>query len=128
MDNKTIESKPSNLPGGGPAGATLWLLEYLSQSNDSANCVSQEDRFKFVVDLTILEIVNFLTIGISSHNLKAQVPNDVPTHNQKIKPSHLKSQTNSNFINNWTKKNKMLINKDKIKTKTTQTNINFSPE
>ena len=46
------DSKPRNFPGGGPAGATLGLLEYLSQSNDSANCVNPEDRFKFVDNLT----------------------------------------------------------------------------
>ena len=109
------ESKPRNLPGGGPAGATLGLLEYLSQSNDSANCVSPEDRFKFVDDLTILELVNLLNIGISSHNLRSQVPNDVATHNQLVHPKNLKSQTNLNIINEWTKQKKMLINKEKTK-------------
>jgi hypothetical protein len=38
------------MPGGGPAGVTLGLQEYLSQFNDNANCVSEEDRFKYVDD------------------------------------------------------------------------------
>ena len=34
-------------------GGTFGILEYLSQSNDNANIVEEEDRFKFVDDLTI---------------------------------------------------------------------------
>ena len=59
--------------GGGPRGATLGLLEYLSQSNESSDCVDVADRFKFVDDLSILEIVNLLTVGITSYNLKQQI-------------------------------------------------------
>ena len=82
------QSEKRNLNGGGPAGSTLGLLEYLSQSNDNANIVSPEDRFKFVDDLTALEIVNLLTIGLTSYHLKKQVPNDIPTHNQFIHPKN----------------------------------------
>ena len=56
--------------GGGPQGATLGILEYLSQSNNSADCVEEKDRFKFIDDLTVLEIVNLLTVGLSSFNIK----------------------------------------------------------
>ena len=47
-------SVPRRIHGGGPQGATLGILEYLSQSNNSADCVSVEDRFKFVDDLSVL--------------------------------------------------------------------------
>ena len=77
-------SAPEDIKCGGPQGATLGLLEYLSQSNNSADCVQVADRFKFIDDLTILEIVNLLTVGITSYNLKMQVPSDLPTHNQFI--------------------------------------------
>ena len=60
------QSTPRKINGGGPQGATLGILEYLSQSNGSADCVSEENRFKFIDDLTILEIVNLLTVGLSS--------------------------------------------------------------
>ena len=95
-------SVPRQIKGGGPQGATLVILEYLSQSNNSADCVSDEDRFKFVDDLTILEIINLLTIGISSFYLKEQVPNDVPLHNQIIPAESLQSQKWLNDINDWT--------------------------
>ena len=77
--------------------------------------MSPEDRFKFVDDLTALEIVNLLTIGLTSYHLKKQVPNDIPTHNQFIQPEKLKTQTYLNEINAWTIKNKMMINQKKTK-------------
>ena len=39
-------SKPKVKNGGGPQGGTLGLLEYLSQSNHSADCVEEQDRYK----------------------------------------------------------------------------------
>ena len=53
------QSVPKDIHGGGPQGATLGLLEYLSQSNDNADCVGQKERFRFVDDLSILEVINF---------------------------------------------------------------------
>ena len=108
-------SLPRNINGGGPQGATLGILEYLSQSNDSANLVSEEDRFKFVDDLSILEIVDLLTVGITSYNLKMHVPSDVPVHNQFIPATNLKSQDWLEKINQWTVEQKMLINEKKTK-------------
>ena len=74
------------------------------------------DRFKFIDDLTILEIVNLLTVGITSYNLKMQVPSDLPTHNQFIPPENLTSQNWLNTINEWTENQKMIINGTKTKT------------
>ena len=85
-------SVPKNIKGGGPQGATLGLLEYLSQSNNSSDCVDVKDRFKFVDDLSILEIVNLLTVGITSFNIKQQVRADIPSHNQFIPAQNLQSQ------------------------------------
>ena len=72
-------------------GATLGILEYLSQSNNSADCVGPDDRYKFVDDLTVLEIVNLLTVEITPFNINNQVPNDIPQHNQYIPPENLVS-------------------------------------
>ena len=49
--------------GGGPQGATIGLLEYLSQSNKCADNVNESERFRFLDDLSILEIINLLTVG-----------------------------------------------------------------
>ena len=99
--------------GGGPQGGTLGILEYLSQSNNSADCVEPDNRFKFVDDLTVLEIINLLTVGISSFNIKNQVPNDIPQHNQFIHPDNLKSQEYLDSISSWTTDQKMKINSKK---------------
>ena len=109
-------SLPRKVNGGGPQGATLGLLEYLSQSNNSADMVNESDRFKFIDDLSILEIVNLLTVGITSFNIKLQVPADLPLHNQFIPPGSLKSQDWLDGINDWTVKQKMMINEKKCKT------------
>ena len=90
-------------------------MEYLSQTNNIADCVGSEDRFKFVDDLTILEIVNLLTIGISSFNMKHAVLNDIGEDNLYIPPENLKSQEYLNIINTWTKNQKMKINQTKTK-------------
>ena len=108
-------STPRKINGGGPQGATLGILEYLSQSNNNADNVNIEDRFKFIDDLTILEVVNLLTVGLSSYNVKAHVPSNVLENNQFIDPKHLKTQENLNNINEWTKKQKMVINQKKTK-------------
>ena len=109
-------SVPKDIHGGGPQGATLGLLEYLSQSNNSADCVGVVDRFKFVDDLSVLEIVNLLTVGITSFNIKHQIPSDIPTHNQFIPPQNLKSQGWLDEIDHWTENQKMMINGKKTKT------------
>ena len=108
-------SVPRNLNGGGPQGATLGILEYLSQSNSNADLISQEDRFKFVDDLTVLEIIDLLTVGITSYNLKQQVPSDINSHNQFIPGLNLKSQNWLDQINQWTIDQKMQINENKTK-------------
>ena len=109
-------SSTRKLNGGGPQGATLGLLEYIAQSSNNADCVNERDRFKFLDDLTILEIVNLITIGISSYNLKSHVPSDIPDHNQYIIPENLNSQKWLNEISDWTSNQKMMINEAKCKT------------
>ena len=67
-------------------------------------------------DLTILEIVNLLTVGITSYNIKQQIPSDIPPHNQFIPPEQLQSQDWLNQIDEWTENQKMMINSKKTKT------------
>ena len=55
-------------------------------------------------------------MGLTSFNLKCQVPNDIPTHNQFISSHDLKSQVWLDQINDWTENQKMLINIQKTKT------------
>ena len=109
-------SSERKLRGGGPQGSSFGLWEYLSQSNDNADCVEEQNRFKFVDDLSFLEIIYLLNIGISSYNVKAHVSSDLPTHNQIIPNSNLKSQIYLEKINQWTINQKMKLNVNKTKT------------
>ena len=67
-------------------------------------------------DLTILEIINLLTIGLSSFNIRHQVPNDIGEDNQYIPPENLQSQKYIDEINSWTIKQNMKIIENKTKT------------
>ena len=106
-------SQPRKLPGGGAMGASLGNWEFLSQTNDNADCIPEDDRFKFVDDLTTLEVINLLTVGLSSVFLKSHVPSDIPTHGQFIEANKLNSQTYLNELNTWTENHKMIISERK---------------
>ena len=108
-------SKTRNQPGSGAQGATLGNWEFLSQTNNNADCVPIEDRFKFVDDLTTLEIINLLSIGLSSYNYKHHIPSDVPTNGHYIENTQLRTQDYINHISEWTKKQKMEISTKKTK-------------
>ena len=110
-----LTSTERKLNGGGPQGATFGLWEYLVQSNDNSDCVDPDYRFKFVDDLTVLEKVNLLLIGLASFNSHATVPSDIPEHNQFIPAQHLQSQKYLENIQEWTQKQKMILNRKKTK-------------
>ena len=85
-------------------------MEYLAQSNHNSDIVGQDERFKFLDDLSILEAVNLLSIGISSYNIRNHVPSDVPVGNGYIDPTNLESQKYLDSICTWTEKQKMKLN------------------
>ena len=94
-------------------GATLGNIEFCSQTNNNTDCVSPEDRFKWVDDLTVLEKINLLNIGLSSYNYKQHVPSDSNTHGQFVNNQELKTQLYLDKINQWTLNQNMQINKKK---------------
>ena len=108
-------SKSKKMPGSGAMGSNIGNLEFDSQTNNNADCVPSKDRFKFVDDLSILEVINLINIGLASHNSKLQVPNDVPSHSQIIPNVHLKTQSYVDNIQKWTKDHQMVISEKKTK-------------
>ena len=66
-------------------------------------------------DLTILEFIQLIDVGLASHNVKAQVPSNIPQHNQLIRSEHLKTTKYVEEINEWTEKNLMKLNEKKTK-------------
>ena len=112
---KGLLSKSRALPGGGPQGGTLGIEEYLSQSNDNAQFADPDEKYKFIDDLSLLEILNLLSIGLSSYNCWNHVPSDVGIDNSYLDCSNLKSQTNLDKLSDWTKGKEMKLNTDKSK-------------
>ena len=62
------------LKDGGPQGSSFGIWEYLSQSNDNADSVPVEDRFNFVDDLSPIEIIYLLNVGLASYNIRVHSP------------------------------------------------------
>ena len=108
-------SKVKDMNGDGAQGGLPGILEYLSQNNDCADFLKEDERYKFIDDLSILEIINLISLGISSYNCKQHVPSDVGTNNLFMQPENLKSQGYLNQIEQWTKSKKMKLNKIKSK-------------
>ena len=110
MKHEGIISTPRNQPGSEAQGASLGNQEFIIQTNHSSDSVPIEDRFKYVDDLTTLEIISLLSIVLSSYNFRLHIPSENPTHGYFLEHRNLKSQNYLNQINQWTKNQKMLIN------------------
>ena len=115
-------SDMKELNGGGPQGALWGILEYLSISNDNTNFINNKEKFKFIDDLSILEKINLLCIGLSSYNYKSNVASDMVENGYFLPPENLSSQTYLNNISEWTRRNLMKLNTSKTKTM----NFNFT--
>ena len=107
-------SSTHSLPGGGPQGSLVGLIEYFVQSNDNADSVDQDKRFKFVDDLSILELLKLAGL-VSEYNFKQQVASDIGIEELYVDSDNLKTQEHLNKIADWTDKNKMKLNENKTK-------------
>ena len=86
----------------GASRSPLGFSEYLSQSNDNTKNISNKMKFKFIDDLTVLEKINILSIGISSYNFKSHVASDIPANGYYIDNLNLKTQDHVNKMTSWT--------------------------
>ena len=103
------------LPGGGPQGSTTGLLEYKSQTNNNCDFVPPSKRFKWVDDVSLLEMVNLITAGISSYNFKNHVASDIGVDHSYLPSTNIQSQSYMDSIQKWTNDNKMKVNGKKTK-------------
>ena len=107
-------SETYKVPGGGPQGTLIGLIEYLVQSNDNADSVDPDLRFKFVDDLTVLELVMMSGL-LTEYNFKNHVASDIGIDEMYIPAKDLTTQDSLNQISEWTTENYMKINEDKTK-------------
>ena len=109
------KSSIKKMPGSGAMGATFGILEFLSQTNNNSESIPIEDKFKYFDDLTTLEVVHLLNVGLTSLNVKNQIPSDLPIHGQFINKNDLKSQKYLEELNAWSENHQMVINQKKTK-------------
>jgi hypothetical protein len=108
-------SSVRNMPGGGPQGCYLGQIEYSSQSNDSGNCVSSENRYEFVDDMSLLKIINLIACGLSSYNFKNHVASDIAIGDSYLPSDNCESQNYLISVQQWTDQKKMKLNQSKSK-------------
>ena len=120
-----VFSSVRQLPGGGPQGCHLGGLEYGSQSNDSGQCVADEDRYKFVDDMSILEVINLITCGLASYNFTNHVASDIGIGDSYLPSTNILSQDYLNSVQKWTVDRKMKLNKEKTKVMIFNFTFNF---
>ena len=108
-------STPHPLPGGGAQGGQLGQTEYLSQSNDNVDFLSAEDKYKFIDDLSILEMINLAMCGISTYNFRNHVASDIGVNGQYLPVEKIMSQIYLDKINKWTDDKQMRLNRSKTK-------------
>ena len=101
-----------SLIGGGPQGTLLGQLEYIVNSNDNADIVSEENRFKYIDDLSILQMV-LLSGLLTEYNCLEHVPSDVRVDQVFLPAESYATQDHLNFISNWTDENLMKLNPSK---------------
>ena len=112
---KGLLSTIRNLPGGGTQGGTLGIEEYLSQTNKNIDFLSEEEGYKFIDDLSILEIVNLLSVVLASYDVYSHVPSDVAVDNYYLESKEIKSQMYLDQLSEWTTSNEMILNSQKSK-------------
>ena len=101
-----------DLIGGGPQGTLIGGIEYLAQSNDNADIVKAEDRFKYIDDLSVLQLV-LLSGLLTEYNFHQHVASDIGIDQKYLPASSYPMQDSLNYISNWTRENLMQLNEAK---------------
>ena len=101
-----------SLCGGFPAGSVIGQDCYLVASDSSAQDVSEDDRFKYIDDLEILELV-LLSGILEDYDGVSCVPSDLPLDHKFLPGNSTLTQVNLDNIARWTSQNKMLLNPNK---------------
>ena len=106
------ESGIIKLCGGFPQGSLIGQNCYLEASHDAAEEFNPEDKFRYMDDLKILELIMMSGILVD-YDVHQHVPSDVPIGTQFLPSSETKTQTPLDQLVAWTDRNKMLLNPEK---------------
>ena len=103
-----------SLPGGGPQGSLLGGIEYLVNSNDNADFVEDDEKFKYVDDLSVLEFVCLAGL-LCEYNFRLHVASDIAIDSYFLPAQNIKMQEYLDRISSWTQDNLMVLNESKSK-------------
>ena len=70
------DSAVHTLNGGSPQGTLLGQIEYIVNSNDNADSVNPEDRYKYIDDLSVLHLV-IMTDLLTNYDFLSHLPSDI---------------------------------------------------
>ena len=106
------ESNLKTLIGGSPQGTLLGQLLYIGGSDDAAGEISDEDKFKYIDDLEVVELVS-LAGALQEYDFSQHIASDVGIQQKYLPPSRYTMQTTLHNLVQWTENNKMKINEQK---------------
>ena len=84
------------LIGGGPQGTLIGQLMYLVQTNHNADNVNPDDRYKYIDDLTILQIISLAGL-LTEYDFQLHVASDVGIDQQYLPPTSYDVQEQLNL-------------------------------
>ena len=108
-------SKRRLLPGSGAQGSIIGNYEFLSQTNNNVDHIPEEDRWKWVDDLTSLEVIDLINAGLSSYNFRQHVASDIDVNGQFLDPNNLKTQDYISTLETWSDQQQMKLYDKKTK-------------
>jgi hypothetical protein len=106
------QSSVISLVGGFPEGSLVGQDSYIAASNDCADSTDQDDRFRYIDDLEICDLVSLAGI-LYEYDIWSRVPSDVGIDQKFLHPQDTRVQEHLHFVQNWTTNNLMKINSSK---------------
>ena len=101
-----------DLFGGSPQGSLIGQILYIIGSDDSAEEVPEENKYKYIDDLAVLDPVN-IKDKLIPYDLVQHVPSDMAVGQMFLPQNAYQSQEINNQISEWTTRNLMKINESK---------------
>ena len=108
----TEESSLFPLVGGGPQSSWSGQQSYIISSDDNADCVPEDDQYKYCDDLSILELL-LLGDALTEYNFWEHVASDVGVDQKFLPTQRLDTQTRLDNIASWTVDNLMRLKESK---------------
>jgi hypothetical protein len=100
------------LVGGGPQGSWTGQAAYIVASDDNADCVPEDDQYKYSDDLSILELVMLADI-LTEYNFLDHVASDIGVDQLYLPAQGLQTQIHIDKIALWTQDNLMKLKESK---------------